>query len=139
MAEATRVRTEILFSREQASNLVGLSRAELEAWERTFVGDGHAWPARFGLADLIALSVLREMSQRLGSRTEAFAVGLDQLFRLLSQRSSADGLSTQTALVGRDFGRLLELRSTHVQCSDDEFVLTPLRPIIENLKDKVFS
>src|SRR5580658_8896353 len=132
--------TPILFSRSQACQIVGLPAPLLAEWESALARepDLSLAPA-FGLAELIALSVGREMSARLGARLGAFTLGLGRLFRLLAGRADLNHLDDQAAVVGRDFALVCEVRSDHLSCKGEEFLVVPLHPLLAELRDRVFS
>jgi hypothetical protein len=129
----------LAFSREAACRIVGLSRATLETWAGQARRAGASPPIRFGVGGLVALMVLRDLAGRLGPEREAFTPGIVQLFQLLAPHTDARWLSAQTAVIGRDFARLCELRTGHIRCDDGQFLAQPLRPLVAELQDRVFS
>jgi hypothetical protein len=129
----------LAFPREAACRIVGLTPATLEAWAGQAQKAGVAPPITFGVGGLVALMVLRDLADRLGPETETFTSGLAQLFQLLAPRTDARWLASQTALIGRDFARLCELRTAHIRCDGGQFLAQPLRPLVAELQDRVFS
>ncbi len=129
----------LTFPSEAACRIVGLAPATLEAWAGQALRAGVSPPITFGVGGLVALMVLRDLADRLGPETETFTPGLVQLFQLLAPLTDAGWLSAQTAVIGRDFARLCELRTAHIRCDDGQFLAQPLRPLIAELQDRVFS
>ncbi len=127
------------FSRADACTVVGLTCADFDQWERALSAEaGVQLTPTLAFADLLALAILRAVIERLGWRAGAFTLGVGQLFQGLGTRPDLERLDDYAALVGRDFARLAELRSDHVRCSGDEFVVVPLGPILARLRDQVF-
>ncbi len=88
-------------------------------------------------ANVLAIAVVREASR--DGRAGAFTLGLGQLFQILAARPDVEHLDDYAALIGRDFARLAQLRGVHVLCKREDFVVIPLRPILADLRDQVFS
>ncbi len=130
----------VRFSRAAACRLVGLAPTELARWERAARREiGLRLPASLACSDLVALSVLRAVFTRVGKRAGAFTTGLAQLFTALAERTDIERLDDHVALIGRDFARLARLRSGHVCCAGDDFIVVPLHAILADLRDQVFS
>jgi hypothetical protein len=133
-------RMRVRFSRAAACRLVGLEPSELARWERTASREiGLRLPASLAFPDLVALSALRAVFNRVGKRAGAFTTGLAQLFTALAERTDIERLDDHVALIGHDFARLARLRSGHVCCAGDDFIVVPLRTILADLRDQVFS
>jgi hypothetical protein len=117
-----------------------LTLPELERWEHAIEAEtGRRLAASLTFADFIGLAILREASWRLGARVRDFNLGFGQLFEILGARADIESLDDFAALVGRDFARLAKLRKIHLRCVQDDFVVVPLRPILADLRDQVFS
>jgi hypothetical protein len=129
----------IRFSRETACRIAGLPLSGLKAWERQGAEPSVVRVASFGIGGIVALCVLRELYQRQGRCSDAFVPGFEPLFHQLAACSDIGWMATQTAIVSRDTARLCALRTRHVRCDSDQFVVVPLRPLIDDLKDRVFS
>jgi len=129
----------IVFSRAQAAAITGISLQDLALWERAaWLSVGSRRGGHLSVAELLALSVLRELARRLGSRLTDYALGARALFRALEAAERVERLDHHVALIGADFARLCELRSEHVSCAGDAFVAVPLHPLLAELRDQVF-
>jgi hypothetical protein len=125
-------------SRTAACRLIGVSPSALGRWERS-VASGVSLPASLAFADLLALAVLRELTARLGAGADDFSAGVAQLFAVLAARADLERLDDYVALIGHDFARLAELRSDHVRCVGDDFIVVALHPILASFRDQVFA
>jgi len=128
------------FSRAAARQIVGVSESQLELWEQAAWQETGRRPAvAFTFADLLALAILREVSRRLGRRAGGFSAGLGQLFLALAEKDDVERIDDLVALVGPHFARLAKVRSQHIRCEDETFVVVPLGPILADFRDQVFS
>ena len=137
MADAAAIRAPILFSREEALEIVGLPPEILTRWEAAACAAGFCTPTDYPLSGLVALSVLHACAGTPGAEIE-FAIGVAQLFRLLG-KSDLRRLAAQTAIVGRDGASLCELRAAHVHFDGDAWLAIPLRPLVSALQDRIFA
>jgi hypothetical protein len=125
----------IQFSKSEACRIAGLPPATLAAWALLAAPFGFELHASFGIGGLVAFSVLRKLAER----RSIYAAGITQVFEVLMPCRDEGWLAARTAIVGPDFARLCELRTVHVRCNGDQFVVLPLRLIVSDLRDKVFS
>jgi hypothetical protein len=56
------------------------------------------------------------MAARPQLRLADFSFGLRRLAEILASHSDVDRLSDSSAVIGRDFGQLCQLRAGHVRC-----------------------
>ena len=120
-----------------ASEIVGLTPAELDRWDKAIAALRLAPSLTF--ADLLALAVVADASHRLGERARDFELGLCRLFVAMADRADLERLDDHVALVGRDFARVARLKGDHISCAGDGFLVIPLGPILAGLRDRVFA
>jgi len=127
------------FSRESACAILGIPVSAPAEWEAR---GAQAWDdrpdGRFAMSDVIALAVSREMARRLGPRLSDFAPGVKQLFQVLAARSDVERADDLSAVIGHQFAYLWQVDGT-TRCDARDIVVVPLRPILRELRDQVFS
>jgi hypothetical protein len=124
------------FSRDDACAIVGIPISTLMEWEQKGLP---ACDRRFTLSDLLALTVTREMARRLGPRLDDFALGLKQLFPALASRPVVERADDFSAVVGPCFAFLWRTAEHDDRADEKDIVVVPLRPLLSELKDQVFS
>jgi hypothetical protein len=140
MPQARRITPAILFSRDLACDIAGVTPAEVERWEQAFgLQFGAQRDGSLSLRDVLGLCVLRELASRLGARLWAFGPGFAQLLNALAQADEPDRLDDHVAIVGPDYARLCQARADHLRCAGDGFLTVSLGPLLADLRDQVFS
>ena len=131
---------DVRFSRPAVCRILGVAPSWLERLAQMLAEEArHPLAASLTFPELLSIFVVSQVWGRLGGRAETFAVGFGQAFAKLSACNDPETLGDQTLVVGPDFARLAKLRSDHVSCAGDEFVIVELRPILQVLRDLAFA
>jgi hypothetical protein len=127
------------FSRAIACEITGIEPGDLERWERSLSSEtGLQLADVLSFSDLVSLAVLRVAHRNLGPSAWEFSLGFGQVFGALRAMPNVETLDAYAAVIGRDFARLATMRTDHLTCTHDDFVVIPLRPILADFRGQAF-
>ena len=104
----------IQFTQEQVRTLTGASVETVRHWRKAvpYLAEKSGKAARFAFSDVVALAITHELVRTFGVQIASVGIGIDSLFRLLSQTNhqSLDGRCSIHHARGR---RIVRRYTTH--------------------------
>ena len=95
----TRIRSvsAIQFTQEQVRTLTGASVETVRHWRKAvpYLAEKSGKAARFSFSDVVALAITHELVRTFGVQIASVGIGIDSLFRLLSQRTTSCSMAVQ--------------------------------------------
>ena len=127
--------TAIQFTQDQMRTLTGVSAETVRHWRKTipYLATKTGKAARFSFADLVGLAVTRELVNSLGVHIGTVSVGVDALFRLLSN-STAPILEGGIALITPTEASLRESANWSIGTAAEPTLAIALAPLISRLQ-----
>jgi hypothetical protein len=132
--------TAIQFTQDQMRTLTGVSAETVRHWRKTipYLATKTGKAARFSFADLLGLAVAHELVNSLGVHIGTVSVGVDALFRLLSN-STAPILEGGVALITPTAASLPESANWSIGAAAEPTlaIAIALDPLISRLQQNV--
>lgn len=130
--------TAIQFTQDQMRTLTGVSAETVRHWRKTipYLATKTGKAARFSFADLLGLAVTHALVTSLGVHIGTVSVGVDALFRLLSN-STAPILEGGVALITPTAAILRESANWSIGAAAEPTLAIALDPLISRLQQNV--
>lgn len=130
--------TAIQFTQDQMRALTGVSAETVRHWRKTipYLASKTGKAARFSFADLLGLAVTHELVNSLGVHIGTVSVGVDVLFRLLSN-STPSILEGVVVLITPTAATLRESANWSIAAAAEPTVAIALDPLISRLQQNV--
>lgn len=130
--------TAIQFTQDQMRTLTGVSAETVRHWRKTipYLATKTGKAARFSFTDLLGLAVTNELVNSLGVHIGTVSVGVDALFRLLSN-STPPVLEGGIALITPTEASLRDSANWDVNANAKPTLAIALNPLISRLQRHV--
>ena len=130
--------TAIHFTQDQMRTLTGVSVETVRHWRKTipYLATKTGKAARFSFAELLGLAITHELVNSLGVHIGTVSVGVDALFRLLSN-SSVPILEGGVALITPTAALLHESANWSISAVAGPTLAIALDPLISRLQQHV--
>lgn len=130
--------TAIQFTQDQMRTLTGVSAETVRHWRKTvpYLATKTGKAARFSFADLLGLAVTHELVSSLGVHIGTVSVGVDALFRLLTN-STTPVLEGGVVLITPTTAILRESANWGIEATAEPTLAIALDPLISRLQQHV--
>ena len=130
--------TAIQFTQDQMRTLTGVSAETVRHWRKAipYLAAKTGKAARFSFADLLGLAVTHELVNSLGVHIRTVSVGVDALFRLLSN-ATTPVLDGGVALITPTEASVRESANLGVSANAEPTLAIALDPLISRLQRHV--
>lgn len=130
--------TAIQFTQDQMRTLTGVSAETVRHWRKTipYLATKTGKAARFSFADLLGLAITHELVNSLGVHIGTVSVGVDALFRLLSN-SNTPILEGRVALITPTAASMHESANWSIGAVAGPTLAIALDPLISRLQQHV--
>jgi hypothetical protein len=128
----------IQFTQDQARALSGASAEALRHWKKVvpYLRDKAGKSARFSFADVLGLAATRELVATFGVHIASISIGVNTLFRLLSETRPAT-LEDSVAVVTPREAWLFSSRDLTFRRQNGPALIVPLEPLISRLREQM--
>jgi hypothetical protein len=124
----------VQFTQEQVRDIAQISSGDLRQWRKSvpYLAERPGKKARFAFSDVVALAITRELTGSLGARISEISLGIDTLFRLLSQVRPTD-LGGLIAIIESRSAELLSAHELSQRKFTAAYFIAPCDPLIAEI------
>ena len=136
----TRIRSvsAIQFTQEQVRTLTGASVETVRHWRKAvpYLAEKSGKAARFSFSDVVALAITHELVRTFGVQIASVGIGIDSLFRLLSQ-TNHQSLDGGAVFITQGDAALCDVTQPIRHSIETPGWIIPLRPVIARIQGAV--
>lgn len=128
----------IRFTQEQARTLAGVSTGDLRQWRKAvpYLAAKPGKAARFTFADLVALSVTRDLITTFGVHISTVGRSIDSLFRTLAEARSAH-LKGALVLISTDNASIIREAELADRPINGPVLVVPCDPLVSRMAEQL--
>jgi hypothetical protein len=128
----------IQYTQEQARAITGVSSQALRHWRKVipYLAEKSGKAARFSFADLIGLSAIQQVIDRMGVSVGNVQAGIESLLRILATTRLSE-LQNAVLLIGVDSAEVRRLDELSELFQSKPVLLVPCDPLLEQLRGYV--